>query len=87
MITHHNFDLSSKTCFKTIKYENYSEQWHKDAKTGNTIILHCWNVSDGECISQEFKVVEVIPQGGLIGQLKKLLSMDINPIDFFKSNK
>ena len=77
MITHHNFDLNSKTCFKTIKYENYSEQWHKDATTGDTIILHCWDVSDGDdCISREFEVVEVIPNGGLVGKLKRLLAMD-----------
>ncbi len=68
-----NYDLHSGTCFKTIKHNNFTEEWHKCPKTGDIVIMEVTAVSDGECISKEFEITEVIPAGGLIGQLKRLI--------------
>ena len=72
-----NFNLHSGTCFKKIELgKGITEEWHKDQETGETVILHSWWVSDGDCVSGEFEVVEVIPAGGLVGQLKRLLGIN-----------
>jgi hypothetical protein len=71
------FDLHSGPRFKKFDIGNgVSEEWHKDKETGETVILHSWWVSDGDCVSGEFEVVEVIPAGGLVGQLKRLLGIN-----------
>ena len=74
-----NYDLHSGTCFKKKEYNDFTEEWHKDPKSGDIVITEVTVVSDGECISKEFQITEVIPAGGLIGKLKRLIA---EPLSF-----
>ena len=69
------FILHSGTRFKKFHIGNgVSEEWHKEPETGEVVIVNSWYVNDGECVSSEFEIVEVIPAGGIVGKLKKLIN-------------
>lgn len=67
--------LSSTTIIKEYDLDyGVTEQWHRAPSSGEIIILRTWRVPDGECSSSEFEVVEVIPKGGYLGKLKRLVN-------------
>lgn len=71
-----NYNFHSGTCFKTKEYNDFTEQWHKDPESGDIVIMEVWYVPDGDCVSSEFKITEVIPAGGLVGKLKRLIGIN-----------
>lgn len=57
--------LHSGTFFKEFNLANgVRQQWHKHPETGELVIMETWPVPDGDCISQEFKVIAVYPSVG-----------------------
>lgn len=70
-----DFQIGAETLMKKFSIgKGITEEWHKDSETGEIVILESWYVPDGECVSTEFEITEVIPQGGLVGELKRKLA-------------
>lgn len=68
------FEIDSTTMMKRFDIgRGVTEEWHRDAETGEIVILETWRVMDGDCVSSEFEITEVIPKGGMIAELKSLL--------------
>lgn len=72
-----NYNLHSGTCFQKFTNENgIKEEWHKDPESGDIVIMEVRYVPDGDCVSSEFEIIEVIPAGGLVGKLKRLIGIN-----------
>lgn len=69
-------DLGNKT--EIIRYREQldngvREEWHRHPTTGETIIVHSSYVPDGDCVSGESEIVEIIPAGGYLGDLLRMV--------------
>lgn len=71
------FTLNADTCLKKFDIgRGVKEEWHREAETGEIVILNSWYVMDGDSVTPEFEVMEVIPKGGLIQELKDLIGQE-----------
>lgn len=71
-----HFKITRDTLLKKFNIgKGVSEEWHRDANTGEIVIIESWNVVDDEGdVFWEYEITEVIPKGGLVGELKRLIA-------------
>jgi len=67
--------LSAQTAIDgyTTHFPMGKEEWHRHPETGETIVLETRYVDGGDGdVIPESEVIEVIPRGGLLGELVRL---------------
>lgn len=56
--------LASKPVGKGVR-----EEYYLDHETGEVVVLETWFVTDGDCVSSQFEVKEVISSEELFGKI------------------
>lgn len=61
--------------------QNVRREWHEHPQTGEIVVLDTWSVPDGECVSFESEVVEVIPRARKLADCIRGLEMIYQRLD------